>query len=632
MDLFDLVAKITLDSSEYERGLDKASGQTSSFGDKLKSGFATAGKVAAAGLAAGGAAVVSLGKQAIEAYADYEQLVGGVETLFKDSAGTVQEYAANAYKTAGLSANEYMETVTSFSASLLQSLGGDTEQAAKIGDMAITDMADNANKMGTSMESISVAYAGFAKQNYTMLDNLKLGYGGTKEEMDRLLADATTLSGVKYDISNLSDVYEAIHVIQTELEITGTTSKEASTTISGSLASTKSAWQNLIVGVADENANFEELVNNFVESASTAAENILPRVEQALIGVGQLVEELAPVIVNALPVLIENVLPSILDSAGALVMGLVTGILDNLPKVLEVGLSLLENLAQGIGSNLSTLIPTIIDVVMKIVETLTSPESLNSLINGAISLILGLADGFIRAMPRIIQSIPVIISNVVHALVRAIPQIISAGVQLFVALVTNLPTIIVEIVKAIPQIIDGIVSALAEGWEIMKEAGKNLLTGLWNGISEAGGWLWQQVRGFLGDLWDGILDFFGIASPSKEMAWVGEMLVDGLGNSIKKNGGEAVDAAEKMSEDILSTMDDLSNNDFGANIDISKNVSNDLDKMESSFAKSKSKSASAGSSSNGIETIPIIVQCVLDGQIVSENTTMWQRKMARAVG
>lgn len=346
MDLFDLVAKITLDSSEYERGLNDASGKASSFGDKLKGGLGAVGKLAATGIATVATAGVTVGKQALEAYANYEQLVGGVETLFKDSSGLVQEYAANAYKTAGLSANEYMETVTSFSASLLQSLGGDTEQAAKIGDMAITDMADNANKMGTSMESIQNAYQGFAKQNYTMLDNLKLGYGGTKEEMERLLADATALSGVEYDINSLADVYEAIHVIQTELDITGTTAKEASTTISGSLASMKSAWSNLLVGIADDNADFETLVGNFVGSVVTVGGNIIPRVESILDGLGELITQAADKLV---PIVVET-------------------IINNLPKIIESGINLVATLIAGLISAIPQLVRAIPKIIAAIVR------------------------------------------------------------------------------------------------------------------------------------------------------------------------------------------------------------------------------------------------------------------------
>ena len=267
-----------------------ASGISNALG-KIGGVAKTVGKVTAVGLGVASTAVVALGKSAIGAYANYEQLVGGVETLFKDSADTVIKNASKAYRTAGLSANEYMETVTSFSASLLQSLGGDTVKASEMADMAITDMSDNANKMGTSMEMIQNAYNGFAKQNFTMLDNLKLGYGGTKEEMQRLLADAEKLSGIHYDISSFSDITEAIHVIQTELDITGTTAKEASSTISGSLSMVKSSWANLVTGMTSDSADFGTLIDEFVNSVSTAGENLIPRVSKILDGVANLVTQ-----------------------------------------------------------------------------------------------------------------------------------------------------------------------------------------------------------------------------------------------------------------------------------------------------------------------------------------------------
>lgn len=252
---------------EYGKEVKKAGEDSEEAGkkfDKVKTAATALGTAAAAATAALAAAAIKLGKEVISAYADYEQLVGGVETLFKDSSGKVMEYANDAYKTAGLSANEYMETVTGFSASLISSLGGDTEKAAEYANMAITDMSDNANKMGSDMASIQNAYSGFAKQNYTMLDNLKLGYGGTKEEMQRLLEDAEKLSGVKYDISSYSDIIDAIHVVQTEMGITGTTAKEAEATISGSIGMLKSSFQNLITGLGDADANIDKLCDNVV--------------------------------------------------------------------------------------------------------------------------------------------------------------------------------------------------------------------------------------------------------------------------------------------------------------------------------------------------------------------------------
>ena len=278
MDLFDLFAKITLDTGEYEDGLKDAERKTSKFADTLKNGLATAAKIGAAAIGTAATGISALVKSSVDAYANYEQLVGGVETLFKTSSDKVMEYAANAYETAGMSANEYMETVTSFSASLLQSLDGDTAAATEKANLAISDMSDNANKMGTSMEMIQNAYNGFAKQNYTMLDNLKLGYGGTKEEMQRLLDDAEKLSGQKYEISNLNDVYSAIHVVQTELGITGSTATEASTTIQGSINQMKSAWENFVAGLMDSNADISALTDNLVNSIVIAGKNILPAI------------------------------------------------------------------------------------------------------------------------------------------------------------------------------------------------------------------------------------------------------------------------------------------------------------------------------------------------------------------
>ncbi len=260
----------------------------------------TIGKTVIAGTATAAAGVTALTQQAVSAYADHEQLVGGVETLFKESADTVKEYADEAFKTAGLSANEYMETVTSFSASLLQSLGGNTAKAADMANQAIIDMSDNANKMGTDMGMIQNAYQGFAKQNYTMLDNLKLGYGGTKEEMSRLLEDATALTGIEYDLSSFADIVDAIHAIQEEIGITGTTALEAEKTISGSLSSMKSSWQNLLVGIADEDADLGGLVGNLADSAITFASNLIPRIGEALGGlksaVPMIAERLAPIL------------------------------------------------------------------------------------------------------------------------------------------------------------------------------------------------------------------------------------------------------------------------------------------------------------------------------------------------
>ena len=376
MNLFELFVKIGVD--------DQASGKISDLSSKLGNGLKTAAKIGTAAVAAAGTAIVAIGKQAIEQYAEYEQLVGGVETLFKKSADVVQKYADNAYKTAGMSANEYMNTVTSFSASLLQSLDGDTAAAAEKANLAITDMSDNANKMGTSMEMIQNAYQGFAKQNYTMLDNLKLGYGGTKEEMQRLLDKANELNAQQgkatdYQIESYADIVDAIHVVQTEMGITGTTAKEASTTIQGSLSSMKSAWKNLMTGLADDSADLDMLIGNFVESAATAAENVLPRVTQILNGVSSLVTQMAPVLSNAIPVIISEVLPGMVSAGMQLIIALANGLaqsapqlipviaqagativltlLQNIPAMISAGWDLLTGLIPGLGNAITSLFP-----------------------------------------------------------------------------------------------------------------------------------------------------------------------------------------------------------------------------------------------------------------------------------
>ena len=482
----------------------KISGETSGLQSAMGSAISAVGKFSAAAVAAGATAVAALTKSAVESYADYEQLVGGVETLFKDSAGIVQEYAANAFQTAGLSANDYMETVTGFSASLLQSVGGDTEEAARIADQAITDMADNANKMGSSMESIQNAYQGFAKQNYTMLDNLKLGYGGTKQEMERLLADAEKLSGVHYDISNLNDVYEAIHVVQGELGITGTTAEEASTTIQGSAAAMKAAWQNMLTGIADENADFDGLINNLVKSIETFAQNIIPRVEQALKGIGKLVSGLAPIIVQELPNLISEILPSFIEA----VMSIVDSIIGIIPELLPVVLEAITEIGMEVINSLSEILPDILQAVIdgviqvanaisenlpQIVAALTQGllqlvqviiDNMPQFLQAALQLFISIQQAIFEAMPIIIAALPQLITGIVDFIVGAIPQLIQAYIQLLSSLVDALPEIIAAIVAALPQIIDGIITALLEGLPLIIQCGVQLFIALIQNIGE----------------------------------------------------------------------------------------------------------------------------------------------------
>ena len=501
-----------------------ASGISNALG-KIGGVAKTVGKVTAVGLGVASTAVVALGKSAIGAYANYEQLVGGVETLFKDSADTVIKNASKAYRTAGLSANEYMETVTSFSASLLQSLGGDTVKASEMADMAITDMSDNANKMGTSMEMIQNAYNGFAKQNFTMLDNLKLGYGGTKEEMQRLLEDAEKLSGINYDISSFSDITEAIHVIQTELDITGTTAKEASSTISGSLSMVKSSWTNLVTGMTSDSADFGTLIDEFVNSVSTAGENLIPRVSKVLDGVAKLVTQLAPKIIEKIPDMLTTLLPSVVNGAVALVNAVVGA----MPQLIQLIIDTLPQFISGIQSIFEGIVTALPELLQSICSAL--PTLIPIWIEALVSMITTLASNFSSIIQPIIDNLPEIIMSIVNALMDNLPALIEGCVNLIVALVGAMPQIIMALIQCIPQIIVSIVEALfgalpillegvgqifGSAWDVIVSVfsiAGDFFSGLFTGIINVVEPIFSTIVNIASNIWGGIKSVFsGVAS------------------------------------------------------------------------------------------------------------------------
>lgn len=501
-----------------------------SFGDVLKanvaSDFIVSGiKAMASAIKEATAALVDLGKQSIMGFAEQEQLIGGVDTLFKESSAQVQQYANDAYKTAGLSANQYMETVTSFSASLLQSLGGDTAAAAQKADQAITDMSDNANKLGTDMASIQDAYQGFAKQNYTMLDNLKLGYGGTKQEMERLLADAEKFSGIKYDISSYADIVDAIHVVQTEMGITGTTAKEASTTIQGSANAMKSAWSNLITGMSNENLNLDKLVQNVVDSVGTYADNLLPRLQTMLPrfaeGMTQLVNGLVPYVGPAmellLPSLVQGIgslvsgivqaLPAAVEAISAVVPMLVEQIAILLPQIVDAGIGIIVALADGIGENLPALVPAAVDAIITVADGLL--DHIDTLILAAGKLTVGMAQGLVEALPRL--------------------------------------------VVRLPEIIAAIVKGLLDGMSAIGNVGTQLVQGLFNGIKNATQWLYNKLKGWCDDVVGWVMNLFGIDSPSKVFAdEVGKFIPPGITVGVEK-------AMPKAMRDMSAELGALSN-------------------------------------------------------------------------
>ena len=624
MNLFELFVKIGVD--------DQASGNIAKITSGLGKGLKTAAKIGTAAVGAAATGIASLTAAAVNNYAEYEQLVGGVETLFNKSSGKVMKYAENAYKTAGLSANEYMETVTSFSASLLQSLGGNTDEAAKYADMAVTDMADNANKMGTSMESIQNAYQGFAKQNYTMLDNLKLGYGGTKEEMERLLQDADGLSAsfnLQRDESgalvySYADIVDAIHIVQTEMGITGTTAEEAGRTISGSVESMKSAWTNLITGFANGNADIEQLVDNLVttivgdgtESNLGVLGNIMPAVKTALNGASKLVIELLPAIMQEIPGIIDENLPILVEAAISIVQSLVDGISQNqemlfdtifgvvtylvetfitmLPQIVQLGLDLIVSLANGIAESLPELVPTIVDVVLQIVETLTSPDTTSNLVDAAIAIIIALADGMINSLPKLLEKAPTIISNLVTAIVNNAPKLLFAAVEVIKKLAEGIINNLPQIGKAALEIIETLLNGIKDYGSTLLDIGSNIVSGIWDGISSA---------------WDGLVSWFnGLWS-----SLFGDRNVDVNVNATSSgvNGSHAGGLPYVPFDGYIA----------------------ELHRGERVLTATEARGYNNSINSGYNETpINIVVQSVIDGKVIGETSYNYIRKKERMVG
>lgn len=468
-----------------------------------------------------------------------EQSLGGIETLFKDSADKVKANAAKAYQTAGMSANDYMELTTSFSASLLSSLAGDTSKAADVADMAMVDMSDNANKMGTNMEDIKNAYQGFAKQNYTMLDNLKLGYGGTKSEMERLLADAQKISGVEYNIDNLSDVYSAIHVIQGQLDITGTTAKEAATTISGSFNQMKAAAKNVMGEIAlgmDVGPALNELANTII---TFAVGNLLPAVWNVISALPSaivtFVTALGPQLFAAVSGLIPQIasgittgIPTLYQSAMQLMDQFNIGIQEQLPILLQNGVDFITNIVNGILQNLPQVITMAGNVITYFANTIIS--MLPTISSAGARLLLRLVNGIINNLPQIAQAAATAIVRFVASIGQNLPQILQSGITIIAKLAAGLIRAIPNLVGQIPAIISAIVNAFtSQNWGSI---GINIISGIASGLRSAAHMLWDAVKGVLGGFKENVLAFFGIHSPSRWGAYVGEMIDTGIANGL----------------------------------------------------------------------------------------------------
>lgn len=562
-----IVLNMNLNASGFARGIKSVIGSVKNMNESMKDATNSASKMSSVmkgigssaikvgkGLAVAGAAaataVTALVSKSVGAFADYEQLTGGVETLFGAGGRSVEEYAQSvgksvsdiqgkydslmsaqnvvlenankAYMTAGMSANEYMDTVTGFSASLISSLGGDTNKAADYANSALVDMSDNANKMGTDMESIKNAYQGFAKQNYTMLDNLKLGYGGTQEEMKRLLSDAEKLTGQRYDISSFADITQAIHAIQTQMDITGTTAKEASTTISGSWGSLKAAFQNVLVGLTTGEDMFDQSLDALINTAVTFGQNIIPAIKGALSGVGYLIEGLAPVIGETIPPLINDLAPTLANSAVSLISSLVNGLTQNATQFSEC----LSNMIIVAVAGISTVVPQLLDAASKIVSNLMQglTNSMPQIVNGAVTLVEGLVNGLVNNIPLLIMGAVQLVTSLANGLIENLPRIIDAGVNLITGIISAsysmMPQIIqggmqlvvnlaVGLVRAIPQLIAAlprITGAIVKGFKSVNwfDLGLQLIKSIWEGIKSIGSEMWNGVKEKTSELWGGV--------------------------------------------------------------------------------------------------------------------------------
>ena len=573
-----------IDSSGFSSGIHK-------IGSIAKSGLAVI-----SGLTAGIiASFAATSKASLDSVASLEQNLGGIETLFKDSADIVIENAKRAYKTAGMSANEYMQNVTSFSASLLQSLSGNTKAAAEVADMAMTDMSDNANKMGTSMELIQNAYQGFAKQNYTMLDNLKLGYGGTKTEMERLLADAQKLTGVKYDINNLSDVYNAIHAIQNSLGITGTTAKEAASTIEGSMNSAKAAWDNFLNGTIS--------AEDFADTISIAAENItknlgeiVPRLASTIPELGRNIYEMIVSsfdqngtgiaqagigLINNLASGLSEAAPKVTGSAGKIVSDLMTGIQNAAPQMISSAADLIASFAQGIGEQLPTLVPQAMNMIVTLADAVIA--NIPKIVQAGVSILVGLVSGIINGLPTLIEEGPRIINEFADAIYNGIGTLLGTGLAMIVELgkgiINNMPLIIQnagEILKAIINVFSlssmlnlgkKLIESLAKGMEAVGPAIKTALSNIGKtGLEAIKNLKWSQVGKAIitfistslrsgASLAVNALKSVGTLAMNafKSISWgtVGKAVITGIANGITGAAGAIVTAAKNAAKKAL---------------------------------------------------------------------------------
>lgn len=526
------------------------------------------------GLKTLGGALINVGKQAINTYAEYEQLEGGVKKIFGDD--IAKEVIANAdvaFKTAGMSANEYLETVTNFSATLMQGLGENTDQAARYADTAIRNMSDNANTFGTDISSIQNAYQGFAKQNYSMLDNLKLGYGGTASEMARLINESGVLGeNMTVTAQTVKDVpfyqmIEAIDKTQERMGIMGTTAKEASGTIQGATGSMKAAWENLLKGLVDDTADFEQLSKDFVgtliseDGTGGMIGTLLPRISTVITGISNMISTLLPVLIEKIvPIIMENIpvlisaietalhkivelIPSILPMFEELVPQAISAIVSMLPKLVDAGIKIIVSILNGIKNAIPDLLSELPNLIISIVNTIV--ENLPAIIEVALEIIKALVNGLLDAIPTLIDAIPEIVTSLVDAILGAIPMIIDCGIQLLTALIDNLPAIITGIVSAIPKIVNGIISALLNNIPMLVEAGFQLFMALVEAIPKMQFELLKEIPNIVVNMAKAFIERVPLIFEA------GKDLIKGLWEGIKSMGSWLWDNISNFCNDLV---------------------------------------------------------------------------------
>lgn len=514
--------------------------------------------------------------QAFQGFSDAEQLVGGVDKIFGDASDKVQRYAASAYESAGISANDYMTQVTSFSASLLQSMGGDTSAAADMANEAIVDMSDNANVYGSNITDIQNAYQGFAKQNYMMLDNLKLGYGGGESEMQRLIDDANAWGAANGEASDLTidsyaDVIQAIHQIQESQGIAGDTAAEASGTVKGSLMQLQSAWQNLINGVGDPSADITELSLNVTESLGTFAQNALPLMQNIFTGIASalpgLFSGLAAVLPGMIDSLMTSVIPAIMTSVTTIIQSVTTmlqsidwasmganvstvvamlvgqvlpAIIEQLPTLLQAGIQIVLGIINGLTQAIPQLVSALVFAIPQLVSALIS--ALPEIIEGGLQLFLGLVQGLTQALPQIVAALIGMIPQLVSALISCIPQILQAGVELFCALVQAIPQVISQLLPALGDMIHQAVTSIGSKRGDFLDIGKNILQGLIDGVKSMANSVVNAAKGVVDAAIQGAKNLLGIHSPSRVFREIGDLTMQGLALGIS-GGASAVNQA-----------------------------------------------------------------------------------------